>query len=99
MSAPASGAAGAAAAAIAQAIKASGAIVRVEPEDFLQILARQPAPLVICARTGWLQRRLNIHCQYLTSYKGLAFYTRSADHLPVPEDAEVILAKQIWIPG
>ena len=89
----------AAAAALAQAIKASGVIVRVEPEDFLQILARQPAPLVVCARGNWFQRRINIHCQYLTSYKGLAFYTRSADHLPVPEDAEVILAKQIWIPG
>ena len=36
----ASGAA-AAAAAIAQAIKASGAIVRVEPRDFLDILAQQ----------------------------------------------------------
>ena len=42
---------GAAAAAIAQAIKASGAIVRVEPEDFEQILRRTDRPLVVCSES------------------------------------------------
>jgi hypothetical protein len=46
------GGAAAAAAAIAQAIKASGVIVRVEPEDFLGILARQREPLVVHATGG-----------------------------------------------
>ena len=38
---------GAAAAAIAQAIKASGAIVRMDPNDFQQIVARADEPLVV----------------------------------------------------
>jgi hypothetical protein len=101
MSAGASGAAGAAgaAAAMVQAIKASGVIVRVEPADFLEVVARQEAPLVVCARAGFFHRLANIHCQYLTSYKGLAFYTRSRDHLTLPETAEVVLAQAIWVPG
>ncbi len=39
-------AAGAAAAAIANAVKASGTIVKVKPEEFARILARQPGLLV-----------------------------------------------------
>jgi hypothetical protein len=68
----ASGAA-AAAAAIAQAIKASGAIVRVEPRDFLRIFEQQEAPLVVHATGGFFSTSY----QYLTSYKGLAFFTKS----------------------
>lgn len=99
MCAQASGAAGAAeAAAIVQAIKASGAIVRVEPADFLEILSRQPSPLVVCARGDVFQRWIGRACQYMTSYKGLAFCTASRDPLPVPEGSEVVLAKKIWIP-
>ena len=43
------GAAGAAAA-IIQAVKAAGVLVRVDADTFLQIVARQEAPLVVCAR-------------------------------------------------
>ena len=48
----AGGAAASAAAAIAQAIKASGVLVRVEPGHFLGILQRQQGSLVVHA-TGW----------------------------------------------
>lgn len=96
MSAGAAGGAGAAAAAaIAQAIKASGVIVRVEPADFLDILDRQQAPLVVHA-TGGIFRT---NYQYLTSYKGLAFFTKSAFPLDLPTDTELVHAKTIWIPG
>jgi len=93
MSAGASSAA--AAAAIAQAIKASGAIVRVEPEDFLRILGRQQEPLVIHA-TGGL---FSTNYQYLSSYKGLAFFTKSPVPLELPRKVEMVLARTIWIPG
>ena len=97
MSAGASGAAAgaAAAAAIAQAIKASGAIVNVEPEDFLSSVQRQKEPLVVHATGGFF----STNYQYLTSYKGLAFYTKSANPLDLPGGSEVVLAKKIWIPG
>ena len=79
----------------AQAIKASGAIVRVEPADFLRILARSADPLVITAPGGFLSSG---H-EYLSSYKGLAFFTNSPEILTLPEGAEVIAAQRIWIPA
>jgi hypothetical protein len=97
MSGAAGGAAAgaAAAAAIAEAIKASGAIVRVEPEAFEAILQRATAPLVVHATGGFF----STNYQYLTSYKGLAFYTKASQPLDLPKGAEVILAQKIWIPG
>ncbi len=83
------------AAAIAQAIKASGAIVRVEPEYFLKIISRVKDPLVVMARGGFLKANY----QYLTGYKGLVFFTKSPTPLILPGSAELITSKQIWIPG
>ena len=54
------GAAAAAAAAIAQAIKASGVIVRVEPDEFVKLLARQSEPLIVCAVGGFLSTRAEV---------------------------------------
>jgi hypothetical protein len=61
MSAGAAGAA--AAAAVAQAIKASGVLVRVEPTEFLRVLQRQQEPLVVHATGGFF----STYYQYLTS--------------------------------
>lgn len=85
----------AAAHATAQAIKASGAIVRVEPEEFLKVLARSAEPLVVSAPGGFLSGGQD----YLTSYKGLAFFTNSQKPLDLPEGAEVVAAQKIWIPS
>ena len=93
MSAGAAGAA--AAAAMAQAIKASGAIVRVEPNDFLNIVNRQAGLLVVQATSGFFSTEY----QYLTSYKGLAFYTKAPEPLNLPPDTEIVIANKIWIPG
>ncbi len=37
--------------------------------------------------------------QYLLSYKGLAFFTKTPEPLDLPGAAEVIAAQSIWIPG
>lgn len=97
MSAGSAGAAGAAAAAaaIAQATKASGVIVRVEPDDFLRLLDRQQSPLVVQATAGFF----NTSYRYLTSYKGLAFFAVAYAPISLPHGTEVVLAKKIWIPG
>ncbi len=84
-----------AAAAIAQAIKASGAIVRVEPDFFVSILSRAKEPLVVMAKGGFVKRNY----QYLTGYKGLVFFTKSPSPLLFPGGVELIVSKQIWIPG
>ncbi|MFO0913143.1 MAG: hypothetical protein U0795_09305 [Pirellulales bacterium] len=95
MSAGAVGGAAAAAAAIAQAIKASGAIVRVAPDDFLAIINRNPEALVVTATGGFISTSY----KYLTSYKGLAFYTQAYEPLRLPRGVEIVQAKSIWIPG
>jgi len=86
--------AGAAAAAIAQAIKASGVLVHMEPEEFQRILYQIPEPLVVVASGGAFKK----HNKYLTSYRGLAFFTKSPGQLHLPGSAEVVAAKSIWIP-
>jgi hypothetical protein len=85
----------AAAAAIAQAIKASGVVVRVAPEEFGKILSRVQHPLVVLAEGGIFSTTYS----YLVSYKGLAFYTKSPAPLALPADTELIKAGKIWIPG
>ena len=85
----------AAAAAMAQAIKAFGTIVRVEPQNFAVILARAEAPLVVLAQSGWPKKTY----QYLTSYKGLAFFAKSPEPLALPEATELIVAEKILIPS
>jgi hypothetical protein len=86
--------AAAAAAAIAQAIKASGSIVKVEPQDFTTILQRATKPLVVKATGGLFRTKY----QYLTNYKGLTFFTSSTAEVYLPGEVEVITAGKIWIP-
>ena len=89
------GGAVAAAAAIANAIKASGVIVKIEEEDFEKILKKVENPLVVCAQGGFLSTKY----QYLMAYKGLALYCKSDTQLTLPTSVETILAKKIWIPA
>jgi hypothetical protein len=88
-------AAAGAAAAIAQAIKASGVLVRVEPAEFSKILYRAKDPLVVTASGKWFGPKY----QYLVSYKGLAFFTGSKTPLALPSGCEVVTAQRINIPG
>jgi len=86
------GAAGAEA--IAQAIKASGAIIKVEPMDFMTLLERAEKPLIVYSES----RFLSVSYHYLMGYKGLVFFTKSRTPLDLPRDIEVVTAKKIWIP-
>lgn len=91
----AAGAAAAAAAAIANAIKASGVVVQVTPADFYTILSKIEKPLVLYSKGGFF----STNYQYLVSYKGFAFFTKSSEPLLLPTGVETIAAKKIWIPG
>lgn len=84
----------AAAAAIANAIKASGVLVRLDPAEFVKILARTSSPLVVTAKGGIFSDNF----KYLLSYKGLAFYTKSDEAIALPPDAEIVPARGIKIP-
>jgi hypothetical protein len=80
---------------VARAIKASGAIVSVNPEDFTYLLSKTTRPLVVIATGGVIKTNY----QYLTAYKGLIFFTKSPMPLSLPGDAELIAANKIWVPG
>jgi hypothetical protein len=86
--------AAAAAAAIAQAIKASGVIIRISPEEFQKILRKIERPLVVYATGGVFKS----NHQYLMSYKGLAFFTKSPSEIMLPVGSETVLAGKIWVP-
>jgi hypothetical protein len=83
------------AAAVAHAIKASGAIVRLSPESFESLLGRAGDVLVVHS-TGWM---FGTEHRYLFGHKGLVFYTKSRDTVFIPPGTETIEADRIWIPG
>jgi hypothetical protein len=91
----AAGGAAAAAAAIANAIKASGVVVRVTPADFHAILLKIERPLVVYAEGGLFSTKY----QYVVSYKGFAFFTKTSEPLLLPTTVETIVAKRIWVPA
>lgn len=84
-----------AAAAVANAIKASGVLVKVDPQNFRTLLHRASGAVVVTAEGGML----STNYQYLLGYKGLAFYTKADAPIPVPGDVELVRAAKIWIPG
>ena len=88
------GGAAAAAAAIAKAIKASGVIVRVTPDDFRALAAHAQDALVVQAET----RFFGTTYKYLLSFKGFAFYAKSKEPISLPSHLGVIHAEKIWVP-
>jgi hypothetical protein len=81
-------------AAIANAIKATGVVVRLEPNEWLSVLKRNENAVVVVAEGGMFKKSF----RYLTSYRGLAFFTKSDQALVLPGSAEVITAKSISLP-
>jgi hypothetical protein len=89
-----SGVAAAAAAAQVRAIKASGVIVRVEPDEFRKLLGLNANGLVVHSAGGLFSTS---HA-YLMGYQGLAFYTKANDAVHVPSTCRIVEASKVWIP-
>ena len=68
---------------------------RLEAAGVVEILTRPKEPLVVHATAGLL----TTNYQYLTSYKGLAFFTKATVPLNLPRGTELVYAKSIWVPG
>lgn len=91
----AAGGAASAAAAVAQATKASGIFVQVEPRDFQELLYRSERPMLVVTQVGTFRRKF----QYLLSHRGFVFSTKTETQLHLPAGAEVVYAAKVWIPG
>lgn len=78
---------------VLQGLRATGPVVRVEPDVFAALVQRSPSCLVVAA-TG---RRFRSN-QYLTSYRGLQFTTTSRSELPLPRSVEVVRVKTLHLP-
>jgi len=85
----------AAAVAAANAVKASGAIVRIESKDFQSIVTKSEKPLVIISEFTFFGK----YYRYLTGYKGFVFYTKSRIPLDFGSNVELMTARSIWIPN
>ena len=84
-----------AASAVANAIKANGGIVKLEPKDFVALAGKANKPAVVMSnKSFWGGKH-----KYIMNYKGLFMYTQSPEPLMLPSDIELILAKSIMIPG
>lgn len=95
MSGAAAGGAAAAAAAINEAIKASGAIIRIESDEFSRLISKMDDGLVIEKPSGGF---FSGGYKYSTSYKGFIFYCKSKEQITIPSRLESITAKHIWVP-
>lgn len=80
--------------AIANAISASGVLIRLEPEDFQRMVQKIEQPLVVTATGGIFSTKY----QYLVSYRGLAFHTKSSEPIGLPVGVETVTAKKFWMP-
>ena len=68
--------------------------MRVEPSEFRKVLQLGGELVVVTASGGFFSAAF----QYLTSYKGLAFFCKSDEPITLPRECEVITARKIWIP-
>jgi hypothetical protein len=68
-----------------------GTGVCVKLEDFLTIVSKSEAPLVIVTSEGYFTKIY----KYVTAYKGFVFFTESLDKLEFGTNIEVIFAQSL----
>ncbi len=83
------------AAAMAQAVKAMGAIVKVEEPAFHKILAQSEQPLVLVAPPGGFLQKFY---RYATSFRGFVFFMDSKQPVMFGRMLDIVEVKYIAIP-
>jgi len=76
------------------ALRMSGAFIRIDVQDFQNILHKAEGLLVIESKTGIFSNTF----LYLTSYKGFICYCKTKEQLGVPGSHEKIYASQVSLP-
>jgi len=64
-------------------------VVETEPEDFMSVISKSEKPLVITVSSGVMKKEY----KYLTTCRGLIFFTRSKTPLELPPGIDVVVAK------
>ncbi len=77
------------------AVMASGAIIKVDSAVFLEITKKVEIPLIVHSIEKTFFHEMH---KYLTSYKGLFFYTESKYSILLPNEIELLEADRVWIP-
>jgi len=81
------------AASAGEAAQALGVVIHADPDVFLTVLSRAKGALVVMSEGGVFRTQY----EYLTSYKGLTFHTKSAEALKLPADVELLTAASISV--
>ncbi|MCK5841028.1 MAG: hypothetical protein KAH31_02585 [Candidatus Sabulitectum sp.] len=81
-------------ASMANAVKAIGSIIKLDPEEFQKVLVLADSPLVVIAAGGVFTK----WHKYVFSFKGLTFYCKSNTELMLPGGSRIIKARKISIP-
>lgn len=81
-------------AAVANAQKAIGSIIKLDPEEFQKVLVLADSPLVVIAAGGIFTK----WHKYVFSFRGLTFYCKSNAELILPGGAQIVNARKISIP-
>jgi hypothetical protein len=76
-----------------EALKAIGSIIVVEPKDFVRIVEKNTDAIVVHTSGGMLSKN-----KYITSYKGLIFFTKTKEELELPANIELMRAKKMMLP-
>lgn len=77
-----------------QAQKMNGAFIRIDVQDFQNILQKAEGLLVVESKRGIFANTF----LYLTSYKGFICYCKTKEQLAVPNSHEKIYATYVSLP-
>lgn len=74
--------------------KMNGVFVKLQPEDFQNLLNRNEGLAVVTSSVSFFGTTFT----YVTSYKGLVFYCKSKQQLSVASRHEIIRAQSVSLP-
>ncbi len=79
---------------IRQALKMNGVFVQLTVEDFRKLISKNEGLVIVVSKTGLFTTRY----LHVTSYKGLVFYCKCKEPLPISSKNETIYSNSISLP-
>lgn len=79
---------------IQQALKMNGVFVQLTIEDFKKLISKNEGLVIVVSKTGLFTTRY----LHVMSYKGLVFYCKCKEPLPISSKNETIYSNSISLP-